>query len=1015
MNKGNKKILEKKILSGEPYVLPDNILYNIVEKKFVLANRYKSKPGEVVEFGIIKHTFETIKNRFRKALDEGGNQRVLAYNRGPDGKFRNYITITRENYDNFAQYQEGNNYDSYSQGITTVLDVGDYEIMDVKPKGKKRPQGAFFPYLSKIELPRQGIFSKFDKNNYTKNCLVLAFENSGKFSESEIFSLMEYCRSGYIPKIALRKISEITKTQIHLYTSHDMKIVNYTPDEYEREIHIGLTEGHYYLIERTECTGYAIRNYNKICDIEDWNKIVGTRNDGKYYSKRKNKYLTTYQVINLLVKHKDELLRPINRSAGNIIYNHKDEDIVKAYPVNEHNSRLVMYKDVDKMLFFDEFVDRSSTDDLKYMAFFDIEAYPVGEHEAYMVGCSVGRYTRTFSGDKCIKQFLNWLNVREDIEETAIFAHNLRYDIGFILAEKGVKVEGGPIKSGTSIKVIRLRFFNGPLLTFKDSKSFVNEPLSKFGDMFGLDVEKDVMPYNVYSRKNREKVWIPMEECLKDKALVGKSEQFIKNCKKEHTFRLYKDGKVDIMEYARCYCKKDIEVLKDGMTVFRKHILELSGGTIDFINQVSISQISNALMRNYGCFDDVYEFSGSIQRFFRKCVKGGRCMLRNNEKQYVEELIDDFDGNSLYPSAFFMGPGFEMGKPYVLKPEERNKKFLDTCDNYYLRIDITKVKKPRQFPLISKYEDDCRNYVNEEIKNYYATKAEFEDLIEFQDIEYVIRDGYYFNNGFNTDINKLTYKLYTLRKIFKNEGNPIQQTIKLLMNSMYGKLIMKPIDVKYQFVYGRDNFEKTLTYKHNQIHEVEKLSKDVYLFKNTASVVQSFRCSNLGSSILAMSKRIMNQVMCLAEDLGLDMYYTDTDSIHIKHDHVPILQKAFREKYNKELIGGGLCQFESDFKKINGKISYSTKFIGLGKKSYIDHLENEDGDKEIHARLKGVPTDCMKHKDCVEKYGSVEQQYEDMYKGKEISYNMNHRTCNFDMGGFGPIKNASVICRRIKF
>jgi len=30
-----------------------------------------------------------------------------------------------------------------------------------------------------------------------------------------------------------------------------------------------------------------------------------------------------------------------------------------------------------------------------------------------------------------------------------------------------------------------------------------------------------------------------------------------------------------------------------------------------------------------------------------------------------------------------------------------------------------------------------------------------------------------------------------------------------------------------------------------------------------------------------MSKRIMNEVMCLAEDLGIEIYYTDTDSMHI--------------------------------------------------------------------------------------------------------------------------------------
>lgn len=34
--------------------------------------------------------------------------------------------------------------------------------------------------------------------------------------------------------------------------------------------------------------------------------------------------------------------------------------------------------------------------------------------------------------------------------------------------------------------------------------------------------------------------------------------------------------------------------------------------------------------------------------------------------------------------------------------------------------------------------------------------------------------------------------------------------------------------------------------------------------------------------ILDQSKRLMNEVCCLAEDLGIDIYYTDTDSMHIE-------------------------------------------------------------------------------------------------------------------------------------
>ena len=52
--------------------------------------------------------------------------------------------------------------------------------------------------------------------------------------------------------------------------------------------------------------------------------------------------------------------------------------------------------------------------------------------------------------------------------------------------------------------------------------------------------------------------------------------------------------------------------------------------------------------------------------------------------------------------------------------------------------------------------------------------------------------------------------------------------------------------------------------------------------------------AHCGVEVLSMSKRIMNEVMCLAEDIGIDIYYQDTDSIHLKTQDVPSLVKKFK-------------------------------------------------------------------------------------------------------------------------
>ena len=65
-----------------------------------------------------------------------------------------------------------------------------------------------------------------------------------------------------------------------------------------------------------------------------------------------------------------------------------------------------------------------------------------------------------------------------------------------------------------------------------------------------------------------------------------------------------------------------------------------------------------------------------------------------------------------------------------------------------------------------------------------------QDLIEFQGIEYTIIDGIYFSER-NYTIQTVIQKMFNNRKLYKILGNPIQVVYKLMMNSSYGKTIMK--------------------------------------------------------------------------------------------------------------------------------------------------------------------------------------------------------------------------------
>jgi len=110
-----------------------------------------------------------------------------------------------------------------------------------------------------------------------------------------------------------------------------------------------------------------------------------------------------------------------------------------------------------------------------------------------------------------------------------------------------------------------------------------------------------------------------------------------------------------------------------------------------------------------------------------------------------------------------------------------------------------------------------------------------------------------------------------------------------------------------------------------------------------------------------MSKRIMNEVICCAEDLGFPVYYQDTDSIHIHQMNLTQLADEYRKRYGRELIGKQLGQFHSDFATFgtSSRMPVAIRSIFCAKKTYTDQLQNSSGEIAFHIRMKGVPSDVI--------------------------------------------------------
>ena len=82
-----------------------------------------------------------------------------------------------------------------------------------------------------------------------------------------------------------------------------------------------------------------------------------------------------------------------------------------------------------------------------------------------------------------------------------------------------------------------------------------------------------------------------------------------------------------------------------GYGVFRQWMLEHT--ELDVDNYITIQSMASSFVLKSGCYDNVYQISGAIQRFITKCVVGGRVMTNSNKQYHVKKKIADFDACSL--------------------------------------------------------------------------------------------------------------------------------------------------------------------------------------------------------------------------------------------------------------------------------------------------------------------------------------------------------------------------------
>lgn len=928
-----------------------------------------------------------------------------------DGRKSNGTTYTLSDSNRVGLYErilknlivEEVDYTSDGMVLTQISKADNITVTPIEKKHKnKKDRNAFFKYHNKtnIDLTRCGIWSETVPANYDETCLVVALKNGGlSIKKQEIIKRM--IKNRCIPLCDLQKICNASQIQIRIKTddsANNSKRVY--GKEYDEIYHIGNLLEHYFIIETTQYTSYSIKNYNELKTKPSFNQIYGLKKTT--YMRDEKHYIDTFDIVKLMLQDKDTFFTEITL---------EDKFIASTQFYDKVNDEIIhLDYDVEKCI---RPIKIGKIKDNKMQnLFFDFETNPNGEHKAYLCRTYDGSSSREFIGENCGLQMLFSLK-----RNTRLIAHNATYDFRFLIQYLRNVSE---LARGNKLISAKGRF-NDYDIEIKDSYHLITMPLRNFPKVFGIEnTVKEVMPYTLYNDDNIAKRFVSIEDALK---IVpdDEKEQFMNNITR---WNLQKDLEYDIIKYSSMYCEIDCKILCQGYNTFRKWIKETFKLDIDFI--LTGASLAHQYFVNEGCYDGVNELGGVPQLFIQGCVVGGRVMCAENKKMMLDYVINDFDAVSLYPSAMYRMDGFLKGVPKVIDAQHNDYNWIKKQDGYFIDITIDSVGINRKFPLMSyKNEAGVRVFTNDMIgRTIRVDKYTLEDMIKFQDITFTVNRGYYFDEGFNSKVRNVITTIFNKRLDAKKVKNPIEMVYKLIMNSGYGKSIMKPVETESRFFdtyENEDEFNVYLSRNYNWITSYVKFGNKIKV--NTVKVLMDhFNIAQVGVCILSNSKRIMNEVMCLAEDNDIDLYYQDTDSMHLRDEHIPILSKVFKDTYGRELIGKGLGQFHSDFDLPGCSDIVAVKSIFLGKKCYIDKLEgtNKDGEKEtgFHIRMKGIPEKCIHY--VVEhnpKYKDVMDLYIDLYNGAEVAFDLTNggSKANFKFNNNYTINTLSLFTRSIKF
>lgn len=583
---------------------------------------------------------------------------------------------------------------------------------------------------------------------------------------------------------------------------------------------------------------------------------------------------------------------------------------------------------------------------------------------------------------------------------------------------------------------------------------YTYETFKKYGDWCSLEdfragftsKQQDLLEqFDVNLKNLNEKVYDS------DRKMINLKEYAIFYCDQDvnvlnEVFNAYEKLLEEAPFNENIYCYRTISSL--AFSWFLKHCVLTEVEEIDKKGNPITQEV---LLHNF------YQYSKVLRYIIEKSVRGGRVMCRDNTKfHYIanpedpKSMVVDFDARSLYPSAISR-LWITEGKPTYIKgdfnqadfkleftrPEATDEEQLKYQDGV-VHLTYLDCKKELHFPMLC--IKNSKTKLNE-YKNFHGevdtwvNAIDLYNLIDFQDAEFKFDFAVVWPGKRYYECREEIQKVYDFRvKDHPAKSDPMNTIAKLMMNSMYGKSTLKRRDYEEQIVdvykwrkngdeinekWERvDNWRNTFNNLAYCIKEIAELDFDqpymrllgrennkkvkIKIYKRDIG----FNFGLFGSDVLAMARRIIGRVMALAEEievemnLGPQLFYTDTDSMHITIHLMEKLAEKYEERYHLPLVGAEMCQFHDDFDVPNAVGAVESVFIM--KKVYIDKLFLKNGSFAYHKRGKGFPAEAL----------SLEN-YVDIYNGKPFTIELTDYGVLFEHFKNGNIGTRTTFKRTI--